>query len=86
VLVLVRNKLTNTRPTLRPKMLFLCLSLSKFDHVSNLEMAHEIWSTLERYHEGMSHVKTRLFESYHGEYENFMQLPRESVDSMFSRL
>jgi len=36
------------------------------------------------YHEGMSWVKTRLFETHHREYENFVQLPGESVDSMFS--
>jgi hypothetical protein len=27
-------------------------------------MTHEIWSTLERFHEGNDHVKTRLFEKY----------------------
>ena len=64
--------------------LFGSLSLPEFDRVSNLAMAHQIWSTLERYHEGTSHVKTRLFETHHREYENFVQLPGESVDSKFS--
>ena len=45
----------------------------------------EIWQTLEKYHQGTSQVKTRLFETYRREYENFVQLPVESVNSLFSR-
>jgi hypothetical protein len=30
-------------------------------------------------------VKTRLFETYRREYENFTRLARETIDSMFSR-
>jgi len=52
--------------------LFASLSLPEFDRVSNLAMAPEIWSTHEMYHEGTSHVKTRLFETHHREYENFV--------------
>ena len=52
--------------------LFASLTLPEFDRVSNLAMAHQIWSTLERYHEGTSHVKTRLFETHRREYENFV--------------
>ena len=48
-------------------------------------MAHQFWSTLERFHEGNDHVKTRLFETYRREYENFTQLAGETIDSMFSR-
>jgi hypothetical protein len=48
-------------------------------------MAHQILSTLERFHEGNDHVKTRLFETYRREYENFTQLARETIDYMFSR-
>jgi hypothetical protein len=39
---------------------------------------------LQSYHEGTAQVKTRLFEMYKHEYENFSQLDGESVDSMFS--
>jgi hypothetical protein len=39
---------------------------------------------LQSYHEGTAQVKTRLFETYKHEYENFSQLDGESVDSMFS--
>jgi hypothetical protein len=48
-------------------------------------MAHQIWFTLERFHEGNDHVKIRLFETYRREYENFTQLAGETIDSMFSR-
>jgi hypothetical protein len=47
-------------------------------------MAHEIRSTLEKFHEGNDHVKTRLFETYQQEYENFVQLVGETIDTMFS--
>jgi hypothetical protein len=40
--------------------LFSVLALPEFELVRNLETAREIWSTLERYHEGTSHVKTTL--------------------------
>jgi hypothetical protein len=33
----------------------------------------------------MSHVKTRLFETHHREYENFVKLSMESIDSMSLR-
>jgi hypothetical protein len=45
-------------------VLFLCLSLGDFEQVGNLAMAHEIWSTLEKFHDGNDHVKTRPFEMY----------------------
>jgi hypothetical protein len=32
--------------------LFSCLSLGEFERVGHLTMAHQIWSTLERFHEG----------------------------------
>jgi hypothetical protein len=58
---LVRIRLTAMRKTTRPDMLCsLCLALPDFELVRNLETAREIWSTLERYHEGTSHVKTTL--------------------------
>ena len=65
--------------------IFSCLSPPEFDRVSHHATAHEIWKTLEKYHEGTFHVKTRLFETYRREHENFVRLPGESVDSMFSR-
>jgi hypothetical protein len=52
--------------------LFSCLSLTKFERVGHLSMAHETWSTLEKFLEGNDHVKTRLFETYLREYKNFV--------------
>lgn len=46
----VNNKAQNTP--------FTDLSLPTFNH------AFEIWSTLERYHECMSHVKARPIETH----------------------
>jgi len=40
---------------------------------------------LQSYHEGVAHVKTRLYETYKREYENFTQLDGESIDAMSSR-
>jgi hypothetical protein len=65
--------------------LFSCLSLGEFERVGHLTTAHQIWSTLERFLEGNDHVKTRLFETYRREYENFTQLAGETIDPMFSR-
>jgi hypothetical protein len=44
--------------------LFSYLSLGEFERVGHLATAHEIWSTLENFHEGNDHVETRLFETY----------------------
>jgi hypothetical protein len=48
-------------------------------------MAHKILSTLEKFYKGNDHVKTKLFETYLQEYKNFVQLAKETIDSMFSR-
>jgi hypothetical protein len=36
-----------------------------------LYYAQEIWVRLQSYHEGTAQVKTRLYETYKREYENF---------------
>jgi hypothetical protein len=64
--------------------LFTSLSHAEFDCVSDLTIAREIWSHLQNFHEGTNDVKTRLVEVYKREYENFMQLPGEGIDAMFS--
>ena len=65
-------------------VLFLSLSLSEFEKLSNCTITREIWVRLQSYHEGTTQVKTRLFETYKREYENFSQLDGESIDAMFS--
>jgi hypothetical protein len=63
----------------------LSLSLQEFERVSDCTTAREIWVRLQSYHEGTAQVKTRLYETYKREYENFTQLDGESIDTMFSR-
>jgi hypothetical protein len=53
--------------------------------VSDCTTASEIWVRLQSYHEETAHVKSRLYETYKREYENFSQLDGESIDSLFSR-
>jgi hypothetical protein len=66
-------------------VIFSSLSLSEFERVSDYTTVQEIWVRLQNYHEGTAQVKTRLFEMYKQEYENFSQLDGESVDAIFSR-
>jgi len=64
--------------------LIACLSRPEFDRVSDLFTAREIWARLASFHEGTNHVKSRLYETHRREYENFTQLPGESIDTVFS--
>ena len=66
-------------------ILLSSLSRNEFDRVCDLEIAHKIWSRLQSFHEGTNAVKARLFETYRREYENFVQLPGESVETLFSQ-
>ena len=58
---------------------------NEFDCVSHLSTAREIWGKLLSYHEGTTQIKTRLFDMYRREYENFAQMSGESVDALFAR-
>src|SRR5579883_345091 len=66
-------------------ILLSSLSRTEFDRVCDLDVAHKIWSRLQSFHEGTNAIKARLFETYQHEYENFIQLPGESVETLFSR-
>jgi hypothetical protein len=48
-------------------------------------VSRKIWVRLQSYHERTAQVKTRLYETYKREYENFTQLDGESINAMFSR-
>lgn len=63
-------------------VLFSCLSLYEFDRVGHLGTNHEIQTNLEKLHVGNDYVKTRLFKTYRREYENFVQLAKETITSM----
>src|SRR5579859_1527280 len=66
-------------------ILLSSLFRTEFARVCDLDVAHKIWSHLQSFHEGTNAIKARLFETYHSEYENFIQLPGESVETLFSR-
>lgn len=66
-------------------VLFSSLSMPEFERVQDLRTARDIWEKLQSYHEGTPQVKTQLYEAYRKEYENFVHLPGESIDSLFSR-
>ena len=66
-------------------VLFSSLCLPEFERVFDWATAREIWVRLQSYHKRTVQVKTRLFETYKREYENFSQLDSESIDAMFSR-
>src|SRR5207237_9656894 len=70
-----------TRPWTSCFQVFLEMNLIEFV----IKIAHKIWSRLQSFHEGTNAVKARLFETYRREYENFVQLPGESVETLFSR-
>ena len=76
-----QHKANNTART----VLFSALSMEEFERVSDCATAREIWSRLQKYHEGTAHVKTRLYETHKREYENFVQTDGESIDSLFTR-
>ena len=47
------------------------LGRSEYDRICNLETAHEIWKTLETYHEGSSQIKKVRQQVYKKEYNKF---------------
>ena len=61
------------------------LGRSEYDRICNLETAHEIWKTLETYHEGSSQIKKVRQQVYKKEYNKFEMRPGESIDDIFSR-
>jgi hypothetical protein len=65
--------------------LLSCLSLAEFERVGYLATTDEIWSTFERFHDGNDDVNTKLFEMYQQEYENFVKLAGEAIDTVFYR-
>lgn len=54
--------------------------------MSNLDTAHEIWTTLSEIHEGTSTVKEAKLHRLRIKYEIFTMLPYENITKMYSRL
>ena len=66
-------------------LLYGGLGRKEYDRICNLATAHEIWNTLETYHEGSSQIKKVRQTVYKREYNRFEMLPGESIDDIFSR-
>ena len=77
VLVVNNNKAKN--------FLYGGLGRKEYDRICNLNTVHEIWNTLETYHEGSSQIKKVRQTVYKREYNKFEMLPGESIDDIFSR-
>ena len=65
--------------------LYRALCEHEFNHVYGEKLACKTWEKLSVAHGGNNQVKERLLASYRREYENFTQLPGESIDVMFQR-
>ena len=50
------------------------LSRSEFDRISHLSSAHDIWVTLDAYHEGTTQIKTVRQDQFKREYNKFEML------------
>ena len=77
VLVANNNKAKN--------LLYGGLGRKEYDRICNLNTAHEIWNTLETYHEGSSQIKKVRQTMYKREYNKFAMNTGESIDDIFSR-
>ena len=64
--------------------LFGALNTNEFNRVSNLETAHEIWTTISEIHEGTSTVKEAKLHRLRIKYETFVMLPHENINEMYS--
>jgi hypothetical protein len=58
---------------------------SEFERVRTEDLACRIWKQLMNAHAGNTQVQARVCTTYRREYENFTQLPGESIDAMFQR-
>jgi hypothetical protein len=65
--------------------LFRALCQPEFDRVHTEHLACRIWSVLKEAHVGNAQVQPLMYATYRREYENFTQLPGESIDALFQR-
>jgi hypothetical protein len=83
-LVLLKIKLISTTQIARLVVFFYRVFRFLSLRVSDCTTAREIWVRHQSYHKETAQVKTRVFETYKREYENFSQLDGESINVMFS--
>src|SRR5438132_5892457 len=62
------------------------LSQEEFNKVNGLEVAKDIWDTLQVSHEGDHKVKLGKIELLEGELEEFVMLKGETLQGLFDRL
>jgi hypothetical protein len=65
--------------------LFRALCQPEFDRVHTKHLACRIWLVLKEAHVGNAQVQARMYVTYQREYENFTDLPGESIDALFQR-
>jgi hypothetical protein len=65
--------------------LFHALCQSEFNRVHTENFACIIWILLKEDHVGNAQVQARIYATYRIEYENFTDLPGESIDVLFQR-
>jgi hypothetical protein len=53
----------------------------EFDRVHTESLACRIWSVLKEAHVGNAKVQEWMYATYRREYENFIHLPSESIDT-----
>jgi hypothetical protein len=56
-----------------------------YDHVSHLEIAHDVWLKLCNIYQGSSEIKPSRKDTYNRQYQTFSQKPAESLDDCFAR-
>jgi hypothetical protein len=62
--------------------LFHALCQSEFDRVHTENLACMIWTLLKEAHVENAQVQARMYAIYRREYENFTNLPGESIDAL----
>jgi hypothetical protein len=65
--------------------LFRALCQPEFDRVQTENLACRIWMVLKEAHVGNAQVQARMYATYQREYENFTDLPGESIAALFQR-
>jgi hypothetical protein len=65
--------------------LFRALCQSEFARVHIENLAFRIWTVLQEAHVGNAQVQARMYATYQREYDNFTDLPGESINVLFQR-
>jgi hypothetical protein len=74
------------RNTQASSVLLSSLEKDEFDRVNGLEMAKDIWDTLQRAHEGTKLMKKAKRQLIEGQLDRFVMLDDEGPQEMYNRL